>query len=56
MIWTNADLVMCDIKDEDLYGLKPPNWTSSSITFNARLPDGSFVLNTSQLLFNGGAE
>jgi uncharacterized protein YjbI with pentapeptide repeats len=53
--WTNTDLFGSDITNEQLIGLIPST-TITNTKVNSRLPNGSLVINSPQLIQDGGAE
>jgi len=54
--FTNTNLFKSNITNEDLFGIDPDIGISTNIILNTRLPNGSFFIDASQLLINGGAE
>jgi uncharacterized protein YjbI with pentapeptide repeats len=54
--WTNTNLFKSDITPQDLLGTIPTNLSNTNIIRNTRLPNGSFVIDPSQLVINGGLE
>jgi uncharacterized protein YjbI with pentapeptide repeats len=54
--WTNTDLFQSNITNENLFGTTPTNLSNTNIILNTRFPNGSFLIDTSQLVINGGAE
>lgn len=54
--FTNADLFESCILSSDLLGTFPESNRSTNTLFNARFPNGLFLIDTSQLVLNNGAE
>jgi uncharacterized protein YjbI with pentapeptide repeats len=54
--FTNTNLFKSNITNEDLFGNLADSGNSTNIILNTRFPNGSFFIDASQLLINGGAE
>lgn len=53
--WTDTNLFQSNINDQDLFGTSPSG-ASTTTLINSRFRNGSFVIDTSNLIRDGGAE